>query len=94
MTVSAMTDELRSQLALPEGASGLVVRDVAGDSEAFEKGLRAGDIIAEAGQQAVTTPAELEERIEAARDAGRRSLLLLVRRDGEPRFVALALDQG
>jgi serine protease Do len=94
MTVSAMTDELRAQLALPEGSAGLVVRDVAADSEAFEKGLRAGDIIAEAGQQAVTTPAELEERIEAARDAGRRSLLLLVRRDGEPRFVALALDQG
>jgi serine protease Do len=94
MTVSAMTDELREQLALPAGSEGLVVRDVAGDSEAFEKGLRAGDIIAEAGQQAVTTPAELEERIEAARDAGRRSLLLLVRRDGEPRFVALALDQG
>jgi serine protease Do len=94
MTVSAMTDELRAQLALPEGSAGLVVRDVAADSEAFEKGLRAGDIIAEAGQQAVTTPAELELRIEAARDAGRRSLLLLVRRDGEPRFVALALDQG
>jgi serine protease Do len=94
MTVSAMTDELREQLALPDGTAGLVVRDVAADSEAFEKGLRAGDIIAEAGQQAVTTPAELEERIEAARDAGRRSLLLLVRRDGEPRFVALALDQG
>jgi serine protease Do len=94
MTVAAMTDELREQLALPSGASGLVVRDVVADSEAFEKGLRAGDIIAEAGQQAVTTPADLEERIEAARDAGRRSLLLLVRRDGEPRFVALALDQG
>ena len=94
MTVSSITDELRAQLSLPAGTEGLVVRDVVADSEAFEKGLRAGDIIAEAGQQTVSTPAELEERIEAARDAGRRSLLLLVRRDGEPRFVALALDQG
>jgi serine protease Do len=94
MTVASMTEELREQLALPSGAQGLVVRDVVADSEAFEKGLRAGDIIAEAGQQAVSTPAELEQRIEAARDAGRRSLLLLVRRNGEPRFVALALDQG
>jgi serine protease Do len=71
-----------------------VVRDVNAESEAFDKGLRAGDVIAEAGQQAISTPGELEEQIEAARDAGRRSLLLLVRRDGEPRFVALALDQG
>jgi serine protease Do len=94
LTVSAMTDELREQLGLPAGSEGLVVRDVAADSEAFEKGLRAGDVIAEAGQQAITTPAELEERIAAARDAGRKSLLLLVRREGEPRFVALSLEQG
>ncbi len=94
LTVSSMTDELREQLALPDSAEGLVVRDVAGDSEAYEKGLRAGDVITEAGQQAVTTPGELEDRIEEARDAGRKSLLLLVRRDGEPRFVALSIDQG
>jgi serine protease Do len=56
MTVSTMTDELREQLALPSGTEGLVVRDVVADSEAFEKGLRAGDVIAEAGQQAVSTP--------------------------------------
>ena len=94
MTVSSMTDDLREQLALPSSADGLVVRDVNVESEAYDKGLRAGDLIAEAGQQAISTPADLEARIEAARDAGRRSLLLLVRRNGEPRFVALALDQG
>jgi serine protease Do len=94
MTVSTMSDELREQLALPAGTEGLVVRDVNEASEAYEKGLRAGDIIAEAGQQAISTPDDLEARIEAARDAGRRSLLLLVRRAGEPRFVALTLDQG
>jgi serine protease Do len=94
MTVSTMSEELREQLALPSGTEGLVVRDVDATSEAFDKGLRAGDIIAEAGQQAVSTPADLEARIEAAQEAGRRSLLLLVRRNGEPRFVALSLDQG
>ncbi len=94
MTVSTLSDELREQLALPGDADGLVVRDVNVESEAYEKGLRAGDIIAEAGQQAVATPEDLEAGIEAARDAGRKSLLLLVRRNGEPRFVALSLDQG
>ncbi len=94
MTVSSMSEELREQLALPSGTEGLVVRDVDATTEAFDKGLRAGDIIAEAGQQAVSTPADLKARIEAAQEAGRRSLLLLVRRNGEPRFVALSLDQG
>ncbi len=94
VTVSTITDELRSELNIPESTDGLVVTNVAEDSEAFEKGLRSGDVITEAGQQRVATVADLEERIAAATDAGRRSLLLLVRRGGDPRFVALSLDQG
>ncbi|NNE79432.1 MAG: DegQ family serine endoprotease [Silicimonas sp.] len=94
LTVSNMTDELREQLGLAEDAEGLVVADVTEDSEAYEKGLRAGDIITEAGQEKVATVAELEDRIEDAKDAGRKSLLLLVRRSGDPRFVALGLDDS
>ena len=94
LTVSDITPELREQLGLTDESEGLVVSDVAEDSEAFEKGLRVGDIITEAGQEKVATIADLEARIDAARDAGRASLLLLVRRDDNPRFVALTLDQG
>jgi serine protease Do len=94
LTISDMTDELREQLGLPDSAEGLVVGEVAEDSEAFEKGLRAGDIIVEAGQEKVSTVRDLEERVESAKEAGRKSLLLLVRRGGDPRFVALSLDAG
>jgi len=90
LTVTQTTPGLAEEFGLG-GAEGLLVVDVAPDSEAFEKGLRAGDLITEAGQQPVETVADLEERIEEARDAGRRSLLLLVRRAGDPRFVALSL---
>ena len=92
LTVSNLTDELREQLGLGDSAEGLVVSDVAEDSEAFEEGLRAGDLITEAGQEKVTTVGELEQRIEEAKEAGRKSILLLVRRDGDPRFVALGLS--
>ncbi|MEM8802848.1 MAG: DegQ family serine endoprotease [Pseudomonadota bacterium] len=91
LTVSNLTDELREQLGLGDAAEGLVVSDVAEDSEAYEEGLRAGDLITEAGQEKISTVTELDERIEAAREAGRKSILLLVRRDGDPRFVALGL---
>lgn len=94
LTVSTITDELREQLGLPAAAEGLVVAGVEEESEAFEKGIRPGDLIAEAGQAKIATVGELEQRIEAAKDAGRRSILLLVRRDGNPRFVALSLDAG
>ncbi len=91
LTLSPMTEELREQLGLSDSAAGLVVRAVDETTEAFDKGLRAGDVITEAGQQKVQTVADLEERIEAAKEAGRKSLLLLVRRQDEPRFVALSL---
>ncbi|MEM8631440.1 MAG: Do family serine endopeptidase [Pseudomonadota bacterium] len=94
MKISGMTDELREQLGLDEDAVGLVVTDVAEDSEAYEKGLRAGDVIAEAGQEKVSGVEDLEERIEDAREGGRKSLLLLVRRGGDPRFVALSLENS
>ena len=94
LTISTITDELREQLGLGEDTEGLVVADVAEDSEAYEKGLRAGDVITEAGQEKVTALSDLETRVDAAREAGRKSLLLLVRRNGDPRFVALSLDQG
>ena len=38
------------------------------------------------------TIAELEDRIGEAKEAGRKSLLLLIRRAGDPRFVALSLE--
>ncbi len=92
MDLVELDDALRSELGLPPGTEGLVVRELAEDTEAFEKGLRAGDVITEAGQEAVTSIADLERRIQAARDGGRKSILLLVRRAGEPRFVALTLQ--
>jgi len=87
-----MTEELGGQLGLADEAAGLGGRDVDESPQAFEKGLRAGDVITEAGQQRVNTVADLEDRIAEAEEAGRKSLLLLVRRAGEPRFVALSLD--
>jgi serine protease Do len=92
MTLSTLTEELRGQLDLGDDATGLVVTDVDNLSEAYEKGLRAGDLITEAGQQKVNAISDFEDRIADAEEAGRKSILLLVRRAGEPRFVALPLD--
>ena len=92
MTVSPVDETLRGQLDLSDTATGLVVKDVQELSEAFEKGMRAGDLITEAGQQKLMSLTDLEDRITEAKEAGRKSLLLLVRRAGEPRFVALSID--
>ncbi|KAF0676137.1 serine protease Do [Profundibacterium mesophilum KAUST100406-0324] len=92
LTLTPLNAEIREQLGLDESDDGIAVADVQEDSEAYEKGIRAGDVITEAGQEKVASTAELTTRIEQAREAGRKSLLLLVRRNGEPRFVALPLS--
>ncbi|MCK0138287.1 Do family serine endopeptidase [Aliiroseovarius sp. F47248L] len=92
MTLGELDDIRREDLGLPPAAEGLVVLDIDEDSEAFEKGIRAGDVVAEAGQEAVNSIDGLQARLDAAKDGGRKSVLLLVRRDDIPRFVALTLE--
>ena len=91
MTLSEITPDLAQEYQLGKGV-GLVVTEVAADSEAAEKGILAGDLITEAGQQKVATLGDLESRIIEAEEAGRKSILLLIRRGGDPRFVALGLE--
>ena len=93
MTLAPLTPELAARLQVPEGAAGLVVQDVDPASDASAKGLQTGDLIVEAGQQPVTSLADLNARITEAREAGRQSVLVLIRRQGEPRFVALSLEE-
>ncbi|MEH6392958.1 MAG: DegQ family serine endoprotease [Sulfitobacter sp.] len=93
LTVTPLTDDIRAELGADDATTGLAVTEVDETSEAFEKGLRIGDIITEAGQEAVETIDGLEDQVKSARDAGRKSLLLLIRRAGDPRFVALSLGE-
>nr|WP_223162927.1 DegQ family serine endoprotease [Roseivivax sediminis] len=93
MTLSPLTEEMREELGVAGNVDGLVVTAIDESSEAYEKGLREGDLISEAGQSEVLEVADLEDRISEAREAGRMSILLLVRRDGNPRFVAVSLEE-
>ena len=92
LTLQPYTDEMAADLGLQPGDKGLVVMDVDVASEAYTKGLRQGDLITEAGQQKVATLKDIQDRVAEAKDAGRKSLLLLVRTQGDPRFVALSLE--
>lgn len=93
MTVAPLTPEIAAELGVSRDMQGLVVQSVDPAGAAAEKGLIAGDVITEAGQQPVTSLSDLEARISEARDAGRKSILLMVRRAGEPRFVALPVAE-
>jgi serine protease Do len=93
LTVLPLTPESAEQLGLPADSEGLIVGEVDEVSEAYAKGLRAGDLITEAGQQKVVRVKDLQDRIQEAEAAGRKSILLLIRRAGDPRFVALSIEK-
>jgi serine protease Do len=91
VTVSGITEELRSQFGLGESVQGVVITEVEGDSPAATEGLRAGDVIMEVGQEQVGSPPELVAKVRQARQDGKKAALLLVDRQGDLRFVALRL---
>jgi len=93
MDLAPITDSVRVEMDLPAGMTGLVVTAVDPDSDAGSKGVMAGDLITEANQQPVSSVSELQTRAEEAREAGRKSLLVLLRRGGDPRFVALNVEE-
>ncbi len=92
LTLAPLDDDMRQRLGLEPSAEGLMIMAVDQASEAFTKGLVEGDLITEAGQQKVVRLQDLEDRIKEAKDGGRKSILLLVRRGGDPRFVALSIE--
>ena len=94
LTLSSVTPELKEKYSLAEDSKGVVVVEVAKDSPAAAKGVRPGDMIMEAAQEEVKSPGEISSRIDEAKKSGRKSILLLVERQGDLRFVALRLDQG
>ena len=94
MTLSPLSQSARVDFGIAESVEGVLVTEVAPDGQAAEKGVARGDVIVEVAQEPVQTPAEVEERIAEAVDAGRKSVLFLVHSQGELRFVPLTLGQN
>jgi serine protease Do len=94
LTLSGITPDLKEKFSLAGDSKGVVVVDVAKDSPAAAKGVRPGDLIMEAAQEEVKSPGEVSSKVDEAKKFGRKSILLLVERQGDLRFVALRLDQG
>ncbi len=96
MTVSSMTDDLRTQYGIDKEVNGAVVTEVASDGPAADKRLQPGDVITEAGEKEVLGAADISARVEEARKANKNSILLLIAKGGKQadmRFIALKLKE-
>jgi len=92
MTLQAMTPELAARANLPPTARGVIITAVDPASRAAEEQLRPGYLIMSVNRQPVTTPAQVAAAVEAARRAGRTSVLLLVKiGNGPEAFVGISI---
>ncbi len=89
LKIASLHAELRSRFELGEDAKGVVVVEVDPGSSAAQEGLQPGDLIVEVNQEEVNSPPEVLARVNQAKQEGKKSVLLLVDRKGDLRFVAL-----
>ena len=90
LTLQPLTPELARRSNLPATVRGVIITAVDSSSDAAEKGLRAGFLIMSVNQVPVTSPAQVTAAVDAARRAGRKSVLLLVKSGTAPEaFVGI-----
>ena len=85
LSLQALTPALARQLNIRDATQrGLVVGSVDPNSDAGQKGIQPGDVILSINQAPAPTPEAAVATVEAARRAGRNTVLLLVRRGNAP----------
>jgi len=90
LTLLPLTDEMRSRFGFDPKIQGVLVMDIDPNSAAATKNIKPGDVITEAQQEPVTSPADIEKAIEKVKNAGGKTVLLLVEDSkGDTRFVAV-----
>ncbi len=93
LVLAPLTDELRTKHGLGANTKGVVVVDVDPVSPAAERRIKAGDVIVEVAQEAVTSVDDIVKGIERVRTAGRNAVLLrLEDAGGDMRFVAVPIQ--
>jgi serine protease Do len=93
MTVGSLSETTRQQFNIPEDVEGVVITKVDPKGEAAAKGLSSGDVVVEINQEKIGKPQDASSVIDKAAKSGKSSVLLLVNREGDVRFVALRLKK-
>lgn len=94
LLLGEITKEAREKYSIADDIEGVLVAAVAPGSAAEEKRISPGDVIVEVGQEKVSKPADVIDRVDSLKKAGRKSALLLVSsKNSELSFVPLRIDE-
>lgn len=92
LTVTPVTEALRTRYSLPDSLNGLVITATAQGSRAARMGFEPGMVIVLADQRQVRTAADLRAAVARVKELGREGIVLLVRtaRGNSPVVLPLA----
>lgn len=89
LILAPVNAETRSRYNLDADAKGVMISGVLPDSDAADKGLKAGDVILQIGRDQVASPEQAVERVKAERAKGKDAVVILVARGEVREFIAV-----
>ncbi len=94
LVLGPLSENTRAKLGMTAQQTGVEVQDVLPNSAAADHGITVGSLIMNVHRQPVTSPADVQQRIDAARKENRSVVLVLVRGTQGLRWVVLPLNSG
>ena len=91
MEIRPVDGDLAREFGLGEEATGLVVTRVEPNGPADRGGIQAGDLLLHVGREAVESVQQVRDLLEAARGRNAQSVVVLIEREGDPRYLALEI---
>jgi serine protease Do len=91
LSLAPITPDAKDKYQLGANQKGVVVTDVTPDSPAANRGLKPGDVIVEVQQEPVSTPADVQSRVDSVRKQNRKSVLMLIQRQDNLQWVPVPL---
>ncbi len=91
LKLGPLSPSVREQFEIGADVNGVIVVGVDSNGPSSERGIRPGDLIVEVAQEEVKSPNDVDEKISKIRAEKKKSVLLLIYRAGDLRFVAVKL---
>ena len=91
LTIANITAETKNKYKLSKDSKGVVITNIDRESEAFNKGIKIGDVIVEVKQTPINKIGDVSSLIAAAQQQDLKSVLVLVDSKEGLKFIALKI---